>query len=107
MLEKLEALEKRYDELGRLIGDPAVLANPEQYKQYARAFSDLSEIVEVYREHRKTLKELDEARELVKSGGGGDEGLECGPPLSREEELERLEREQKRDMRQRRVPRRP
>jgi len=39
--------------------------------------------------------------------GGGDEGLECGPPLSREEELERLEREQKRDMRQRRVPRRP
>ncbi|VTT99519.1 unnamed protein product [Gemmataceae bacterium] len=39
--------------------------------------------------------------------GGGDEGLECEPPLSREDELERLEREQKRDMRQRRVPRRP
>jgi hypothetical protein len=38
---------------------------------------------------------------------GGDDGPECEPPLSREEELERLEREQKRDMRQRRVPRRP
>jgi len=69
LLEKLEALEKRYEELGRLIGDPDVLADPATYRQHARAFAELEEIVTVYREHRRTLKEIDEAREIIKAGG--------------------------------------
>jgi peptide chain release factor 1 len=73
VLEKLESLEKRYEELGRLIGDPAVLANPEQYREHARAFSDLEEIVSVYRDHRRTLKEIQDTQELIR--GGGDPGL--------------------------------
>jgi peptide chain release factor 1 len=75
MLEKLEALEKRYEELGRLIADPAVLADPSTYRVHARAFSEMEEIISVYREYRRTLKELDEAREMVRSGGAGDPSL--------------------------------
>ncbi len=106
MLEKLEALERRYDELGRLIGDPAVLAVPEQYKQHARAFSELSEIVEVYRDHRKTLKELDDARELVRSGAGGDETL---LEMAKEEltSLEEKKQEQEKRLRILLVPKDP
>ncbi|MFQ5845177.1 MAG: peptide chain release factor 1 [Planctomycetota bacterium] len=73
MLEKLEALERQYEELGRLLGDPQVLADPETYRAHARAFSDLQEIVSVYREHRKTLREIGEAREMLR--GAGDAAL--------------------------------
>ena len=70
MLQKLESLERKYEELGRLISDPAVLAVPEQYREHARAFSELEEIISVYREYRRTLKEIAEAQEIVRSGGG-------------------------------------
>jgi peptide chain release factor 1 len=75
MLEKLEALERRYEELGRLIADPAVLADPPTYRAHARAFSEMEELVTVFRDYRRTLKELDEAREMVRSGGAGDASL--------------------------------
>ncbi|HKY31956.1 MAG TPA: peptide chain release factor 1 [Candidatus Polarisedimenticolia bacterium] len=75
MLEKLEALERRYEELGRLIADPAVLADPPAYRTHVRAFSDLEEIVSVFRDYRRALKELEEAREMVRAGAGGDASL--------------------------------
>ncbi|MFQ5701698.1 MAG: peptide chain release factor 1 [Acidobacteriota bacterium] len=75
MLEKLEALEKKYEELGRLIGDPAVLADPAAYREHARAFAELEEIIGVFREYRKTLKEIKDAKDLIRSGGGGDDSL--------------------------------
>ncbi len=95
MLQKLESLEKKYEELGRLIGDPAVLANPEQYRAHARAFSELEEIVSVFRDYRRTLQEIDEAREIMR-GGGGDPSL---VEMAREElgtlETRRGEQEQR------------
>ena len=75
MLEKLEALEKRFEDLSRLIGDPQVLADQSAYRTHVKAFSELEEIVGVYRDYRKTLKEIDETREMVRSGGAGDPSL--------------------------------
>ncbi len=75
MLEKLEALERKHEELSRLIGDPSVLADPPTYRMHARAYSELEEIISVFRSYRRTLKELAEANEMVKSGGGGDASL--------------------------------
>ena len=69
MLSKLEALERRFEELSRLIADPAVLADPPTWRTHIKAFNELQEIVEVYRQHRTTLKELAEARELSRAGG--------------------------------------
>ncbi len=69
MLQKLEALEKRYLELERLIGDPQVLADPAAYRTHARAYADLGEVVSAYREHRHTLKELKDAAEMARDGG--------------------------------------
>ena len=87
MLEKLEALERRYEELSRLIADPAVMADPPTYRVHARAFSELEEIVAVFRDYRRALKGLDEAREMVR--GGGDPSL---LEMAREEQVRLEER---------------
>ena len=75
MLDKLEALERKYDELSQLIGDPQVLADQNAYRTHIKAFSELEEIVGVYRDYRKTLREIEETREMVRSGGSGDPSL--------------------------------
>jgi len=80
VLTKLEALERRFEELSRLIADPAILADPPVWRTHIKAFNELQQIVEVYREHRGTLKELADAREMAR--GGGEPGLS---ELAREE----------------------
>jgi peptide chain release factor 1 len=69
VLSKLEALARRFEELSRLIADPAILADPPTWRTHIKAFNELQEIVEVYRQHRTTLKELAEARDMARTGG--------------------------------------
>ncbi|HEY3175887.1 MAG TPA: peptide chain release factor 1 [Candidatus Polarisedimenticolia bacterium] len=106
MLEKLEALERKYEELGRLIGDPQVLGDPPTYRTHVRAYSDLGEIVSVFRDYRKTLKDLDGAGEMVRSGAGGDPSL---LQMAREEvaSLEQRRAEQETRLKQLLIPKDP
>jgi peptide chain release factor 1 len=106
VLEKLEALERKYEELGRLIGDPQVLGDPPTYRTHVRAYSDLGEIVSVFRDYRKTLKDLDGAGEMVRSGAGGDPSL---LQMAREEvaSLEQRRAEQETRLKQLLIPKDP
>ena len=87
MQGKLEALERRYEELSRLISDPAVLADPPTYRSHARAFAELEDVVSVFREFRKTGREIDGAKEIVRGAAGEEPSL---VEMAREE-LSRLE----------------
>ncbi len=87
MLEKLEAIEKKHEELERLIGDPAVIADTSAYRTHIRAYSELEEIVQAYRDYKKTVKELEDARDLAGATSGDDTSL---VEMAREE-VSRLE----------------
>ena len=65
MLEKLQALEEKYEELNRQMSDPDVLSDPQTYKTLAKAHSDLGEIVGKYREYRQVLSDLDDAEMMA------------------------------------------
>ncbi len=65
MLEQLEGIEARYEELNRLLSDPTVVQDRTRYPQYVREHSDLGKIVAVYRDYKQTVKELEETRELI------------------------------------------
>ncbi|HMA66181.1 MAG TPA: PCRF domain-containing protein, partial [Desulfosalsimonadaceae bacterium] len=65
MLEQLEGIEQRYNELERLLSDPEVVQDRELYPQYVREHSDLGKIVSVYRDYKQTLSELEQSRELL------------------------------------------
>lgn len=65
MFEKIAQLEKKYDELSQIIGDPAVIANQEEWQKHVKAHAELEDIVLSYRHYRKVVKELDGAREIL------------------------------------------
>jgi peptide chain release factor 1 len=68
MFDKLNGVEKRYQELQTLLADPDVLRDQEAYQKYAREHSELGEIVDVFREYRQTDREIDESVELLRDG---------------------------------------
>ncbi len=65
MLERLGKVEERYEELMRLMADPAVAQDYERVAQYAKERSDLEDIVIVYRAYKDAAQELEETKTLL------------------------------------------
>ena len=65
MMDKIEELERRYQELEALLSDPVVISNQPEFRKLSREHSDLSELVAVYRRYRKVLCEITDNRELL------------------------------------------
>ncbi len=65
MFQKLEAVEKRYEELNKLISDPEVISRQNEWKDLMKEHSDLVDIVEKYREYKKVNEALEEAKEML------------------------------------------
>lgn len=63
MLGHLEEVEKRYENIEKILSDPNV--SPSDIHRYSKERSEISEIVETYREYKKTLDEIDENRALL------------------------------------------
>jgi len=66
MLKKLDAVAEKYDELTRLLSDPAVAGNHQQYQKYSRERSEVEDVVTHYRAYREILKQIREAEEITK-----------------------------------------
>ncbi len=65
MMDKIEELERRYQELEAMLSDPAVISNQPEFRKLSREHSDLSELVAAYRRYRKVLGEISDNRELL------------------------------------------
>ena len=65
LLERLEEVNKRYTELGELLGSPDVISNQNLYRDYAREHSSLSDIVEAYLELKKLEDDVAGLKELL------------------------------------------
>ncbi len=65
MLEKLSGIEARYDELERLMSDPAVMADYTKIAEYSKERTSLEEIVEAYRAFKRQSQQLDDAKVML------------------------------------------
>ena len=65
MFQKLEAVEKRYEDLNKLISDPEVISNQTEWQKLMKEHSDITDIVAKYREYKKTLQTLEDAKEMM------------------------------------------
>jgi len=70
MLEKLKAIEEKYEELTMLLSDPLVLSKPSELLKYSKEQSELQPLVDKIREYMKLLSDIEEAEELLKGGDG-------------------------------------
>lgn len=84
MLDKLESIEKRYEELNQLMSQHEVISDLDKLQLLAREQAWISDTVSKYREYKKVLRELEDTR-AMKAKGMDEEmaGLI-------EEEMERL-----------------
>ncbi|MGZ8851419.1 MAG: peptide chain release factor 1 [Thermoanaerobaculia bacterium] len=67
MYEKLEEIEKRYDELHRKIGQPDVATDVAQFREAMKAIAEIGDVVAKFRELKDVKKRLADAREMLKS----------------------------------------
>ncbi len=66
MLERLQAIEARYDELSRLLSDPAVLSRQGEWQQYAKEQAGLAEMVGVFRSYQTVEAEIRSAEAMLR-----------------------------------------
>ena len=72
MIDKLAAIDARYEELGREMARPEIAGDYDRLQALAREHSSLEGTVTMYREHRRLTKALEEARVIVAEGGDSD-----------------------------------
>lgn len=97
MLEKLQSLDDKYQELNEQLSQPEIISDQARYQKYAKAHSDLTEIVTAYREYKSVLQQLTDTREMLEQ----DQDEEFKQMLT--EELTSLQKQQESLERQLRV----
>jgi peptide chain release factor 1 len=63
--QKLDQLEKRFEELTQQMADPAVISDSDQYRKVTKAQSELSDVVAKYREWKKAADSVSQARAML------------------------------------------
>jgi peptide chain release factor 1 len=71
MFDRLGQLEERYEELGRQLGDPALLSDQKKFQATAKQHRDLEPVVDKYREYRKIMDGIAEAKAMLNDSDAG------------------------------------
>lgn len=89
MLDKLEAIKGRFDQLGIALTNPEIVGNNKRFAETSKEYRSLEKIVVAFNDYKKILEDLDFNREAL---NGGDEELR---ELAKEEAPELEERKEK------------
>ncbi|WP_456406591.1 peptide chain release factor 1, partial [Caldithrix abyssi] len=65
MKEKIQALQKRLDELNKELSDPSVFNDQGRYKQLSREHSEISKILEIGAPYLKALEAYEENKAII------------------------------------------
>jgi peptide chain release factor 1 len=63
--ERLEEMQRRYDEISEMLSRPEIASDPEQLQKLGREQSKLQEPVGLYREFKAVQKQIADAKELL------------------------------------------
>lgn len=73
LLDKLEQIENKYNDLIKLLSDPEIFSDYSKSQKYSKERSELEDIVQKIHEYKKVLSGISEAEEIINAGG--DDGL--------------------------------
>ena len=66
MFERLAEVERRFEELERLVSDPGVIANRREFAQLGRERAQLAETVTCYRARQRLVADIAEHKDLLR-----------------------------------------
>jgi peptide chain release factor 1 len=72
MLEQLDAIKARFEQVGVALTNPAIINNQKEFQQYSKEYRQLEKIVKPYEEYRKVSADYTFAKESL---NGNDEEL--------------------------------
>lgn len=67
MLDKILQIEKKYNELGVTLSDPAVIQDYNKFRDLSKQRKSMEETVNLYYEWKKAVDAIDEAKELIRA----------------------------------------
>ena len=67
MLDRLEKVRQRYEEVGRLLSDPSVVSSPERLRELSKEHSDLTPLIKAYERYRKMKNEIAGLKEITET----------------------------------------
>ncbi|MCU0416362.1 MAG: peptide chain release factor 1 [Cytophagaceae bacterium] len=67
MLDKLEAIYQRFQEVSDLIVDPQVISDMKRYSSLNKEYKELNKIVEVYKEYKLLLANIDNTKKVIET----------------------------------------
>ncbi|MEG1476744.1 MAG: peptide chain release factor 1 [Oscillospiraceae bacterium] len=69
MLDKLQAVRNRFEEISNSLQDPSVISNNDLYRSLMKDYKNLTPIAETYDKYIAAKASFDEAKELLDEGG--------------------------------------
>ena len=93
MFDKLEAVEKRYEELTKMIADPELISKQSEWQKAIKEHASIEDVVLKFREYKKVKQAMEEAEELMQDPDMKD--LAAEEYYSSKEQLPKIEEELK------------
>ncbi len=72
MLDKILQIEEKYVELGKILSDPAVIADYEKFRDLSKQRKAMEETVDVYHQWKNNEDAIEDAKEMLKSESDHD-----------------------------------
>ena len=65
MIDKLEAIKVRFEDVSKLIVDPDVISDMKRYIKLNKEYKDLDSIVSVYKKYKNIISNIDSAKKIL------------------------------------------
>lgn len=72
ILEKLDGLVARFEEVSTLITDPAVIADQKRYVKLTKEYKELDDLMKARKEYMQLLANIEEAKDILSNESDAD-----------------------------------
>ena len=72
IIDKLETINRRWEEMGEQLTDPAVMADMKRFVKLNKDYKDLEPVVAEFKDYKNVIANMEHARELVKNEKDAD-----------------------------------
>ncbi|MBF0491566.1 MAG: peptide chain release factor 1 [Deltaproteobacteria bacterium] len=95
MFHKLEAVEKKFEELTTRLSDPTITQNPKEYQAVAKEQASLSELIACFRAYKNAKKQIEDNKLMLQENDDDLKSMAKEELAHWEPELQKLESELK------------